>query len=57
MDEINSAIAKSIKVIKPHADNAEVYRKIEHAVNAGCIAVGMDIDHAFNPYGGYDNDH
>ena len=47
--------AKTIKVIKPHADNAVVIRKIEHAVKAGCFAVGMDIDHAFNAAGGYDN--
>ena len=47
--------ARSIKIIKPHADNAEVFRKIEHAVSHGCFAVGMDIDHAFNSEGGYDN--
>ena len=47
--------ARSIKIIKPHADNAEVFRKIEHAVSHGCFAVGMDIDHAFNSNGGYDN--
>ena len=47
--------AKSIKIIKPHADNAEVFRKIEHAVSIGCIAVGMDTDHAFNANGGYDD--
>lgn len=47
--------ARSIKIIKPHADNTEVFRKIEHAVAHGCIAVGMDIDHAFNSEGGYDN--
>ena len=47
--------AKTIKIIKPHADNQEVFRKIEHAVKVGCIAVGMDIDHAFNSDGGYDN--
>ena len=47
--------ARSIKIIKPHADNAEVFRKIEHAVSHGCFAVGMDIDHAFNSQGGYDN--
>ena len=47
--------AKTIKVIKPHADNAVVIRKIEHAVKAGCFAIGMDIDHAFNAAGGYDN--
>lgn len=47
--------AKSIKIIKPHADNAEVFRKIEHAVSIGCFAVGMDTDHAFNANGGYDD--
>lgn len=47
--------ARTVKIIKPHADNAEVLRKIGHAVSAGCFAVGMDIDHAFNATGGYDN--
>ena len=47
--------AATIKIIKPHADNKEVFRKIEHAKKAGCFAVGMDIDHAFNGSGGYDN--
>ena len=47
--------AQSIKIIKPHADNREVFRKIEHAVKAGCFAVGMDTDHAFNSNGGYDD--
>lgn len=46
--------AKTVKIIKPHADNDEVYRKIAHAVSAGAFAVGMDIDHAFNANGGYD---
>jgi len=47
--------ARTVKIIKPHADNAVVIRKIEHAVKAGCIAVGMDIDHSFNAAGGYDS--
>lgn len=47
--------ARSIKIIKPHADNREVFRKIEYAVSAGCFAVGMDTDHAFNSDGGYDD--
>lgn len=55
LEDIISTGAKSIKIIKPHADNKEVFRKIEHAVNAGCFAVGMDIDHSFNGNGGYDN--
>lgn len=55
LEDITATGAKTIKIIKPHADNAEVLRKIGHAVKAGCIAVGMDIDHAFNSQGSYDN--
>lgn len=55
LESIVATGARTIKIIKPHADNSEVFRKIEHAVKAGCVAVGMDIDHAFNSNGGYDN--
>jgi isopentenyl diphosphate isomerase/L-lactate dehydrogenase-like FMN-dependent dehydrogenase len=55
LEAIVATGARTIKIIKPHTDNREVLRKIEHAVNVGCIAVGMDIDHAFNSEGGYDN--
>lgn len=55
LEQIISTGAKTIKIIKPHENNDEVFRKIEHAVNAGCFAVGMDIDHSFNASGGYDN--
>lgn len=55
LEEIVGTGARTIKIIKPHADNHEVFRKIEHAVRIGCMAVGMDIDHAFNGEGGYDN--
>ena len=55
LEAICATGAATIKIIKPHADNKEVFRKIEHAKKAGCFAVGMDIDHAFNGSGGYDN--
>lgn len=55
LEEITATGAATIKIIKPHADNKEVFCKIEHAKKAGCFAVGMDIDHAFNGNGGYDN--
>ena len=55
LEEIVATGARTIKIVKPHADNREVLRKIEHAVKTGCFAVGMDIDHAFNSEGGYDN--
>ncbi len=55
LEDICATGAATIKIIKPHEDNKEVFRKIEHAVKAGCFAVGMDIDHSFNGSGGYDN--
>lgn len=55
LERIVATGAKSIKIIKPHADNAEVFRKIEHALSVGCFAIGMDTDHSFNSEGGYDN--
>lgn len=55
LEDIVATGAKTVKIIKPHADNAEVLRKIRHAVEAGCVAVGMDIDHAYNGKGGYDS--
>ena len=54
LEEIVATGARTIKIIKPHADNQVVLRKIEHAVKVGCMAVGMDTDHAFNAEGGYD---
>ena len=55
LERVVATGARSIKIIKPHADNKEVFRKIEHAVTQGCFAVGMDTDHAFNSNGGYDD--
>lgn len=47
--------AKVIKIIKPHEKNETVFSKIKEAETAGAFAVGMDIDHAFNSQGDYDN--
>ena len=55
LEEILATGARTIKIIKPHENNDEVFRRIRHAVGAGCFAIGMDIDHAFNGRGGYDN--
>lgn len=55
LEKITSAGAKTIKIIKPHADNNVIFRKIEHAEKCGVTALGMDIDHAFNSRGQYDN--
>lgn len=54
LEEITATGAKTIKIIKPYADNDLIFDKIEHAKKCGCLAVGMDIDHAFNNSGNYD---
>lgn len=46
--------ARSIKIIKPYADNDEILQRIEFAQQAGAFAVGMDIDHCFSGDGQYD---
>lgn len=46
--------AKTIKIVKPYADNRIIFDKLAHAERAGAFAVGMDIDHAFNARGEYD---
>ena len=46
--------AQVIKIIKPYADRDSVYAKIRHAEEIGCLAVGIDTDHAFDRRHGYD---
>jgi isopentenyl diphosphate isomerase/L-lactate dehydrogenase-like FMN-dependent dehydrogenase len=55
LEAITATGAKTIKIIKPYADNDMIYRRIEHAEKCGVLAMGMDIDHAFNGRGQYDN--
>ena len=45
--------ASVIKIIKPYADRESIRAKIRHAEECGAMAVGIDIDHAFQR-GGYD---
>ncbi len=54
LEAITATGARTIKIIKPYADNRDIFRKIEHAEKCGCLAVGMDIDHAFSAEGAYD---
>ncbi len=46
--------AQVIKIIKPYADRQSVMDKIRHAEEIGCLAVGIDTDHAFDRRHGYD---
>lgn len=54
LEEIMATGARTIKIIKPYADNDMVFDRIAHAEKCGVMAVGMDIDHAFNGKGEYD---
>jgi 4-hydroxymandelate oxidase len=54
LEDIIATGAKTIKIIKPHMDNDIIFKKIEHAEKCGVLAVGMDVDHAFNSKGQYD---
>ena len=54
LEAITLTGARTIKIIKPHANNDVIFQKIEHAQKCGVLAVGMDIDHAFNGRGKYD---
>ncbi|MCL2386395.1 MAG: alpha-hydroxy-acid oxidizing protein [Defluviitaleaceae bacterium] len=54
LERILATGAKTIKIVKPEADNDIILKKIAHAENKGCIAVGIDLDHAFNHKGEYD---
>jgi isopentenyl diphosphate isomerase/L-lactate dehydrogenase-like FMN-dependent dehydrogenase len=46
--------ARTIKIIKPYADESMVISRMEQAQSAGALAVGMDLDHSFNGRGQYD---
>jgi len=54
LEAITSTGARTIKIIKPYADNDTIFRKIEHAERCGAMAVGMDLDHSFGSNGQYD---
>jgi len=55
LEAITATGARTIKIIKPYADNDYIFKRIEHAEKCGVLAVGMDIDHAFAGNGQYDN--
>lgn len=56
-DELESMTATGahvIKIIKPYEDRDSIREKIRHAEACGALAVGIDIDHAFDRTHGYD---
>ena len=44
---------KTVRIVKPYADNAKVIDQLQFAYEVGAFAVGMDIDHIFG-MDGYD---
>lgn len=55
LESIVATGARTIKIIKPYADNEYIFRRIEHAEKCGVMAVGMDVDHSFAGNGQYDD--
>jgi 4-hydroxymandelate oxidase len=55
LENITATGARTIKIIKPYADNNLIYQEIKHAEKCGALAVGIDVDHIFNKAGQYDN--
>ncbi|MCR4932936.1 MAG: alpha-hydroxy-acid oxidizing protein, partial [Lachnospiraceae bacterium] len=43
--------AKTVRIVKPYADNGKVRDQFSFAKEAGAIAIGMDIDHIFGERG------
>ncbi len=46
--------AKTIKIVKPYADEGLLLSQLHHAQAVGCLAVGIDIDHSFDSQGQHD---
>ena len=45
--------AKTVRIVKPYADNGKVRDQLQFAESAGAFGIGMDIDHIFGT-NGYD---
>lgn len=54
LEKIISVGAPAARIFKPFADREIVLRAIQHDKAAGACAIAMDIDHAYNKEGMYD---
>ena len=54
LEEVISVGAPAARIIKPFADHEIVLDAIQHDRAAGACAIAMDIDHAYNKKGMYD---
>ncbi len=50
-DEVMSVEAKTVRIVKPYADESKVEKQILRAKERGAIAVGIDVDHVFDRNG------
>ena len=55
MGKIYATGADTVEIIKPYAEEEQIYQRIEFAAAHGAFGVGMDIDHAYGRYGTYDD--
>ena len=46
--------ARTVRIVKPYADREKLRDRLRYAAEHGAVAVGVDIDHAFDGRGGYD---
>ena len=54
-DELQKAIdtgAAIVKIVKPYRKTELIYEKVRDAESKGCVAIGMDIDHALGRLSG-----
>ena len=49
--KIMDANEKTVRIVKPYADNAKVRDQLQFAESVGAFGVGMDIDHIFGENG------
>ncbi len=50
-EKIAKTGAKTVRIVKPYADNGKVRDQLQFAESVGAFGVGMDIDHIFGPEG------
>ena len=53
-DTVMASGARTIRIVKPYADEEKVLSQLRHAKEKGAFAVGVDIDHSFSKHGEYD---
>lgn len=53
-DAVMDTGAKTVRIVKPYADEKKIVHQLKHAQESGAVAVGMDIDHTFNNRGEID---